>query len=129
MNGKIFLKNAVFYGHHGDLPEERTLGQRFILDLVLTVDLAESMRSDKLKDTVDYVEVYELCRRVVEQERFNLLEALAGRLADRILELNTRVQAVEVVVKKPAVPLRGAVDHVAVELNVTRENRLSRPGQ
>ncbi|HEU5078145.1 MAG TPA: dihydroneopterin aldolase [Opitutaceae bacterium] len=122
MNGKIFLKNAVFYGHHGDLPEERTLGQRFILDLTLTVDLTLSAKTDQLKDTVDYVGIYELCREVIERERFNLLEALASRLADRILAVNTRVSQVDIVVKKPAVPLRGAVDYVSVELIKTREN-------
>ena len=129
MNGKIFLKNAVFYGHHGDLPEERTLGQRFILDLTLWVDLSVSAKTDQLSDTVDYVHIYELCREVIERERFNLLEALASRLADRILAVNPRVAQISIVVKKPAVPLRGAVDYVSVELIKNRENSLPSSGQ
>jgi dihydroneopterin aldolase len=129
MIGRIHLKNLIFYGHHGDLPEERVLGQRFIIDLVLTLDMAEVARTDDLNATVDYVHVYELCRQMLEKERVNLLETLASHLADRILLEHPRVLTVEITVKKPAVPLRGAVDYVAVELTKERENGLPRPRQ
>jgi dihydroneopterin aldolase len=70
-----------------------------------------------------------LCRKIVEGEPVNLLETLAVRLADQILAETPRVNAVEIVVKKPAVPLRGAVDYVAVELTRTREESFSRSRQ
>lgn len=129
MTGRIFIKNAVFYGYHGDLPEERALGQRFILDVVLTVDLREATESDRLSSTVNYVTIHELCREVMERERFNLLERLIGRLADRILAANTRIQQVEITIKKPSVPIQGAVDYVAVELIKKREDGVPGPGQ
>lgn len=129
MNARILMKSLVFFGHHGDLPAEREFGQRFIVDLALSLDIADVARTDQLADTADYVAVYELCRKVVEGEPLNLLETLAARLADQILAESPRVNAVEIVVKKPAVPLRGAVDYVAVELTRTREESLSRSRQ
>jgi 7,8-dihydroneopterin aldolase/epimerase/oxygenase len=120
MNGRILMKNMVFYGHHGDIPEERVLGQRFIIDLALSLKMADAARSDQLNDTVDYVGVYELCRQLLETERVNLLETVANHLADRILAQHPRVTEVEVTVKKPSVPLRGALDYVAVELTKKR---------
>ena len=128
MTGRIQMKNMVFFGHHGDIPEEQVLGQRFIIDLVLTLDMSDVVRTDLLADTVDYVGVYEQCRQLLEKERVNLLETLASHLADRILAAHPRVRAVEIVVKKPSVPLRGALDYVAVELTKTREDGLPRIG-
>lgn len=129
MNARILLKNLVFFGHHGDIPAEREIGQRFIIDLALSLDIAEVAHTDALESTADYVAVHELCRRVVEGEPVNLLETLAARLTDKILAETPRLTKVEIVVKKPAVPLRGAVDYVAVELIRTREESLSRPRQ
>jgi 7,8-dihydroneopterin aldolase/epimerase/oxygenase len=124
MTGRIHLKNLVFYGHHGDIPEERVLGQRFTIDLTLSLDMAEAARTDQLGSTVDYVHVYELCRQMLETERVNLLETVAAHLAERILAQHSRVLQVDITVKKPSVAIRGVLDYVAVELTKVRENGL-----
>ena len=64
MTGRIHLKNMVFFGYHGARAEENTLGQRFLIDLVLTLDIAEAARTDDLNTTVDYAKVYALCRKL-----------------------------------------------------------------
>ncbi|HSY53686.1 MAG TPA: dihydroneopterin aldolase, partial [Opitutaceae bacterium] len=46
MNGQIHLKNMVFYGYHGHLAEENSLGQRFMIDLVMALDIADAARTD-----------------------------------------------------------------------------------
>ncbi len=129
MNGRILIKNAVFFGYHGDLPEERALGQRFLVDVALTVDFTAAAQSDRLDATVNYVLVHDLCRQVMERENFNLLETLIDRLATRILEMDTKIQRVELAIRKPAVPIQGAVDYVAVELTKTREDSVPRARQ
>ncbi len=126
MNGRIHMTGMVFYGHHGDIEAERILGQRFVVDLVMSLDIAEVVRTDELSSTVDYVGVYALCQQVVEKEPVKLLETLACRLADKILAEHPRVSVVDVVVKKPSVPLRGALDYVAVEISQARENGIPR---
>ncbi len=122
MNGRIHLKNMVFYGYHGDLAEETKLGQRFVIDLALTLDIAEVSRTDDLKSTVDYVAVYALCRQITEEEKVKLLETLAGRIIDAILRDFPLVSKVEITVKKPSVSIPGALDYVAIETSKEREN-------
>ena len=123
MNGKIHLKNMVFYGYHGHLAEENSLGQRFMIDLVMTLDIAEATRTDNLSSTVDYVKVYGICRQIVEHDRIKLLETLANHLIDRILEACPRVTKVEITIKKPSVPMDGVLDYVAVETSKERSIR------
>lgn len=129
MTGKIHLQNMVFYGYHGNLAEENVLGQRFLIDVVLTLDVTEAAQSDRLDATVDYQRVYNICRQIVEKERMRLLEALANRLIDAVLEPCPRVSRMDVVVKKPSAPLGGALDYVALETGKDRDTRLPRSGQ
>jgi len=129
MTGRITLSNMVFYGYHGDLPEESKLGQRWIVDLILTLDIAAAAASDDLSKTVDYTRVYAICRETVEKDRFKLIEALANHVIDRVLDASPIVDAVTITIKKPSVPIAGILDHVAVETSKTRADRLPRTGR
>lgn len=121
MTGKIHLKNMAFYGYHGALAEENTLGQRFLVDLTLTVDIAEAVRTDKLDATVDYVGVYTLCRKIVEQDRWKLIETLASDILTQVLATCPRVSEAAIIVRKPSVALGGPLDYVAIETSKKRE--------
>lgn len=112
---KIYLEGMDFYGYHGVLPAEQQIGQRFLVDLTLKTDLRPAGRSDDLNQTVNYAEVYNLVRAVVEQERYALIEALAERIADIVLE-KFQVQQVKVRVHKPQAPIPGVIRNVAVEI-------------
>jgi 7,8-dihydroneopterin aldolase/epimerase/oxygenase len=129
MTGRIHLKNMVFYGYHGAMAEEGTLGQRWNIDLVLTLDITAAASHDTLQATVDYTKVYNVCRQCVEKDRFKLIESLAGHLIDRILDANPLVETVEIIVRKPSVPIAGILDYVAVETSKSRADRLPRPRQ
>jgi 7,8-dihydroneopterin aldolase/epimerase/oxygenase len=120
MTGKIHLKNMAFYGYHGALAEENTLGQRFLVDLTLTLDISEAARTDRLEATVDYVQIYALCRKVVEQDRVKLIETLANDLLDQMLAKCPRIEEAAIVIRKPSVPLGGPIDYVAIETSKRR---------
>ncbi len=106
----------VFYGYHGANPAERTLGQRFIVDLEVELDLRPAGQSDDLADTVDYSAMYAAVREVVEGPPRNLLESVAEAIARRILA-SFAVDAVRVRVRKPAAPIKGSVlAHAGVEV-------------
>lgn len=120
MTGKIHLKNMAFYGYHGALAEENTLGQRFLVDLTLTLDIAKAVRTDALAETIDYRQVYTLCRKIVEQDRVKLLETLAGDILDQVLAACPRVTDAAIVVRKPSVALGGPLDYVAIETSKAR---------
>jgi len=129
MNGRIHLKNMAFYGYHGHLPAENKQGQRFFVDLTLTVDIAEAAATDRLSATVNYARVHAICRKIVEGARVKLLETLCQRIIDAILREFDRVTKVEIMIKKPAAPIPGLLDYVAVEASSERTDRLPRPGQ
>ena len=121
MNGethdRILLEGMVFHGRHGTLPAERELGQTFIVDVELSLDLRPAGLSDDLTKTVDYGEVHRLAKQVVEGEPAGLTETVAERIANATLEEHPLVEAVRVKVKKPNVRLGDTVlDGSAVEI-------------
>ncbi len=113
---KILLQGMVFYGYHGVNPEERELGQRFVVDLELSKDLSAAGLSDDLTMTVNYASVFKVAREVVEGEPCNLIETVAERVASTLLA-RFALEAVRVRVRKPWAPVKGsALDWVAAEI-------------
>ncbi len=118
---RISLSNMVFYGSHGTLKEERTLGQLFEIDVDLWTDLEAACREDKISLSLDYRTAYRIVEGIVTGPAFSLLEALAGAIA-RALLVELPADKVSVRVRKPRVPIRGSIDHVEVELHRRREH-------
>ena len=113
---RIILEGMEFYGFHGANPEERALGQPYVVDLEVELDLHIPGDSDRLEDTVSYSHLYRTVKLVMEGESKNLLEAAAQTIADQVLT-NFAVKGVRVRVKKPRPPVRGSViDNAAVEI-------------
>jgi len=114
----------AFYGYHGVLPEEKSLGQLFIIDVTVNLDLAAAGSRDSLEESVDYNRIYGLVKDVVEGERFNLIEALAERIAGLILAQFKQVKQVTVAVSKPQVPIPGILAGVQVDISRCRLARV-----
>jgi dihydroneopterin aldolase len=106
----------TFYGYHGVLPEENKIGQRFNVDLSLAIDLSKAGKSDDLNDTVNYAEVYELCRNVVEGEPKKLIETVAETICEQVLRMFPLVQNCTVTLIKPDPPIPGYYKSVSVVL-------------
>lgn len=120
VSDRITLRGMRFAGRHGVAPDERAEPQPFEVDLVLRLDLSRAAASDDLADTVDYSAAFVVARRIVEGRSFQLLEALAGAIADAVLAAFP-VDDVEVRVRKPKAPLPGALETVEVRLRRRRE--------
>ncbi len=116
----IRLKNMQFFGRHGLFEAEAVLGQRFEVDLEVLLDLGPAGRSDRMEDSVHYGELYETVRRIVVDERFNLLEALSHQIADAVLRQDERIAEVVVTVRKPGVPIPGILDCAEVMIRRDR---------
>ena len=118
---RIILEGLQFYGYHGVYPPERVLGQRFVVDLVLGLDLRPAGESDDLTRTINYADVHAAVRDVVEGEPCSLVEAVAERIARVVLE-RFAVAEVNVRVSKPSAAIAGAVfERVAIEIMRRRE--------
>ena len=112
---KVSLENIRLYGYHGATSNERELGQRFEVDVEITADLSDAVKHDEMKRTINYEEVFRLVEAEVVHERYHLLETLADRLARDIVEKFGALEAL-VRIRKPSVPIAGAIDHVQVEV-------------
>jgi len=116
----IKLSNIVFYAHHGYYKAERELGQRFELDIEVECDLTRASRTDELSDAIDYRKVYSLAKEAFENSKFKLLETVAERIADQILD-SFNIHAVLIRVRKPNVPINGFLDHIEIEIKRSRD--------
>lgn len=106
---RVLLEGMIFHGRHGTLPAERELGQPFVVDIELRLDLQPAGLSDDLTQTVDYSAVHRQAKEIVEGPPLSLTETLAERIAGTVLEDYPTVEAVRVKVAKPNVRLDDTV--------------------
>lgn len=119
MADRVSLSNMVFYAYHGAFDSERELGQRFEVDVDIRTDVRRAGQSDDLDLALNYVHVYTIVKDVVEERTYNLLEAMAERIAGEILDAFDVVD-VTVRVRKPDAPVGGIVDYAEVEITRSR---------
>jgi 7,8-dihydroneopterin aldolase/epimerase/oxygenase len=116
MSDRIFIEGLSLHAYHGVMAYEAKVGQTFILDLTLSIDLAAAARSDKMVDTVSYDKVVDCASAAFCAQRFRLIEAAAGKVADALLGAFPRVQSVEVTIHKPHAPIAAIFSDVSVTL-------------
>lgn len=114
---EIELYGLEVFGHHGVLEAEKRDGQPFLYDLRL--DVGDAGADDRLAHALDYREVVAAVQELSGAHRFDLLEALASAVADRLLEL-PHVRAVSVRVRKPQVALPVEFSAVSVRREARR---------
>lgn len=113
---KIYLNDMVFYGYHGVQPEERVLGQRFIVNLTIETAWEDDRNIHHLHDTVDYTKIYEEVKHTMEKKQFQLLENCANEILNAIISNFEKVIVAEVRIKKPSVPINGSLGSVEIEM-------------
>lgn len=114
VSDRIVLSGMRFYGHHGVFAEETRLGQTFLVDVEMFLDLAPAGQRDDLTLSVDYGQVYQTVREIVEGPPFQLIEALVETIAARVIK--PPIQEVLVRVHKPQAPIPGTFADVFVEV-------------
>lgn len=116
---RIELRGLRARGRHGCLPAERELGQEFVVDVMLGLDLGPAAAEDDLSRTVDYGSLAGRLVAVVAGEPVNLIETLAERLAAVCLE-ESAVREARVTVHKPSAPVPHPFTDVAVTISRSR---------
>lgn len=122
MSDVIFVTGLLIHAHHGVMKHESRVGQRFVLDLELSIDLADAARSDKLADTVSYASIVETATAAFGGQTYKLVEAAAGAVADAILAAFPRIGTVRVTVHKPHAPIAATFADVGVILVRSRRD-------
>lgn len=119
MSDRIELTGLRVHGNHGVFEHEKRDGQQFVVDIVVWLDLTAAAASDKLADTLDYGALAEQAAEIVGGQPCDLIETVAGRIAERVLA-DQRVLSTEVTVHKPAAPIPRAFSDVAVTVHRSR---------
>jgi len=111
----IRVEGLTAFGYHGVLAEERATGQRFIVDVELNLSTRSAGESDDLTKTVDYAAVSEIAIAVVTGEPCNLIETVAERIAQAVLEYE-QLETAAVTVHKPDAPIAAEFSDVSVRV-------------
>lgn len=116
----IFMRGIVVHARHGVMAHETEVGQRFVLDLELGVDLSGPSQTDRLSDTVSYASIVEVASAAFVDSNYKLVERAAGVVADAVLKNFPKVDSVTITVHKPHAPIAAIFDDVGVRLTRRR---------
>ena len=118
MSDQIRVTGIKAFGYHGVLPHEATKGQEFIVDLLISLDLRAASLSDNLHETINYADLAQIAHDNIVGERVQLIERLAGRIAEEISATYSQITSVSVTVHKPHAPV--TVDFEDISVTITR---------
>jgi dihydroneopterin aldolase len=118
MSDQIRVNGIKAFGYHGVLPHEATEGQEFTVDLLVTLDLRAASLSDDLIDTINYADLVKIAHENIVGDRVQLIERLAGRIAEEISSAYSQITSVSVTVHKPHAPV--TVDFEDISVTITR---------
>lgn len=113
---KIHIKDLEIIGFHGAIPEEKVLGQKFVLSFELDVDLRQAGKNDDLTKTVHYGELAQKVEEEFTKTSYYLIEKAAEEICEFVLLNYPLVKKVKLLLKKPWAPTRKHVEYVAVEI-------------
>lgn len=124
MSSKIYLRNVRFHAFHGVLPQERIVGNDYLVNLVLDYDFFSAMKTDDLQGTLNYAEVYQKVREEMAVPS-KLLEHVAGRIAHRLFSDFPEIQKLQLSITKVNPPMGADSDGAGVEVVLTNDKTYS----
>ena len=116
MSDQIRVNGIKAFGYHGVLPHEATDGQEFTVDLLITLDLRAASLSDDLNDTINYADLAKIAHENIVGDRVQLIERLAGRIAEEISSAYSQITSVSVTVHKPHAPVTVDFEDISVTI-------------
>lgn len=122
MENIIRIKKATFYGYHGVMSEEQSVGGKFEADIDIYTDFSNAAKKDSLHETIDYHKVYKFMYHLALEQKHYLIETLANKIADELLIKFPSINKIGVRVRKNNPPLGGVVDCVEVEVIKERKD-------
>jgi len=112
---KIRILNLRIPAKHGVYDFEKEKDEIFEIDIHMEIDLSKAIISDDLKDTVDYNEVVELTKKIFSENDYNLIEYVAGKICENLLD-KFLINNVIIKIRKPHAPINADLDTVEVEV-------------
>ncbi len=113
----ICLDNLRFHAFHGVLQQERITGNDYRVSLRIAYDIGKAMESDRVEDTLNYAEVFQLVRQEMAVP-CNLLERVAGRIGDRLFGQFPEIEELDLKILKVNPPMGADCDGAGVEVHL-----------
>lgn len=113
---KIVLKNFEIFANHGVFNEEKSLGQKFIIDLEARLSLEAAGKTGDLTKSVHYGELCHYIEEVFTEKSYDLIETAVEKVAECTLIKYPMIQSVKVTLKKPWAPIGRHLEYAAVEI-------------
>jgi len=117
--GRIIIRGLRCRGRQGPTPADREQPQDYLVDIELSVDVADAAARDDLAAALDIAAVASLVRDEVARRPRVLLERITADVAQALLEQFDQVTDVRVRVEKPE-PRGLDAAAEAVEVTISR---------
>lgn len=124
MKTTLAIEGIECYSYHGCLDEEAVIGGNYSVDVYVDAALENAVASDNLKDTIDYVMVYDIVRHEMDT-RSRLIEHVAGRILKSLMEKVSplpEVETISVRVTKFNPPVNGQIRTTAIFVSKNRQD-------
>tara|TARA_B100001250_G_scaffold396536_1_gene402628 strand:+ start:976 stop:1335 length:360 start_codon:yes stop_codon:yes gene_type:complete len=118
--GVIRLKNMQFFAYHGVYDFEKELGAPFEVDVEINASFSQAIKSDDIQEAINYDSIFKLVDSIISKKKYNLIETLAGTIADNILS-KYQIDSVVIRVRKPKAQISGTLDTVEVEIEKRKQ--------
>lgn len=119
MESYILLENICFFAYHGVAQQETFVGNEFILNLKLKVDITQAMETDDISQTVNYAAVFQAAKTEIEIPS-QLLEHVCGRILKRLFREFPSIQSIDIKLQKRNPPMGADIESAGVEIHTDR---------
>ena len=109
----IIIEEMKFFAYHGVLPQENVVGAIYKVSLNIKTDFTRAALTDELDGTINYAEVYDTVKKEMEINS-KLLENLAYRISDRLLDEFPTIEEIEISIYKENPPMGADCKNVGV---------------
>ena len=94
--GKISLEGMEFYAYHGVYPEERVIGNSFVVDVFIDTNWETASNSDDINETINYETIYQICQAEM-RHTVQLIETLIQNISMAIRRQFSTIQALSLI--------------------------------
>ena len=104
----ILLKEIRCYAYHGVAPQENLIGNEYLIDLKLKVDISKAARTDEVTDTVNYAEVHQVIKNEMA-------------IPSKLLEQFPCIEEIELRLSKRNPPMGADIESAGIELHCSKK--------
>lgn len=119
-NSYIFLKDIHCYAYHGVAPQENLIGNEYIINLKLKVDISKAAQTDEVEDTVSYADVHDVIKNEMAIPS-KLLEHVGRRIIEKLFMTFPTIEEVELQLSKRNPPMGADIDVASIEVYCSRK--------